>query len=117
MTISMPKKHRKRLLANVDKKVMVKAPKKKIMPKRKSAISKEREEDSAKQITQRNTQGKSSCVQYHFRIGRKVETATALVPVQPDDERTALLHMVLRKRKMTVDIEGMPEWKKKGSKE
>jgi hypothetical protein len=68
----------------------------------KSVISKEREEDFAKQVTQRNTQSKALVSNTIAAEADKV--ATASVPVQPDNERTALSCMVLRESKMTEDI-------------
>jgi len=48
ITRKMPKKPKRWLSANVDEKVMEKALKKKVIPRKKSVISKEREEDVAK---------------------------------------------------------------------
>jgi len=113
MTTSMPKKLRKRLSAKVDKKVVAKAPKKKNMPRKNSVASKEREEDVAKVVTQRNTRSKALVSNTIAGEADKVATATALVPVQPNYERTALPRRLLKRRKMTEDIEGMPEKKKR----
>jgi len=91
----------------------VKAPKNKIMPRKKSVVSKEREEDFVKQATQRNTWSKALVSNTIAGEADKVATATALVPVQPNYERTALPRRLLKKREMTEDIEGMPEKKKR----
>jgi hypothetical protein len=84
-------------VAKVDKKLSAKPPKKKSVPRKKSALHKKKEEDLVKQTTRRNLQKKT--VVSNTIVLEPDKLATALAPVQPDNEGTAMQSMMLRKRK------------------
>jgi hypothetical protein len=90
---------KKKSVANVDKKLTAKAPKKKSVPRKKSALSKKTDEDLAKQVTKRNTRKKTG-----------VSKTTAL---EPDKLAIAMQSMMFRKRKKTQDKAEMMDKKTK----
>jgi type IV secretory pathway protease TraF len=86
----------------------VKAPGKKRVPRMQSA---KREEDLAKRINRRNTQ-KKTFVSKTIALEQD-KLAMALVPVQLDNEGTAMQSMMLRRRKATQDMAKMMDKKRK----
>jgi hypothetical protein len=85
MTAKVPKK---KSVSNVDKRLMMKALKKNSGPRMKSALSKKRDEDLAKQVTKRNTQ--KTTVMSRTVAPEPDKLVTALLPVQSDNEGTAM---------------------------
>jgi hypothetical protein len=86
----------------------LKAPGKKRVPRMQSA---KREEDLAKRINRRNTQ-KKTFVSKTIALEQD-KLAMALVPVQLDNEGTAMQSMMLRRRKATQDMVKMMDKKRK----
>jgi hypothetical protein len=89
----------------------VKAPKKNSMPRKKRAISKKREEDSAKRLSKRNTRKKT--VVSKTIAPEPDKLATALAPVQLDNEGTATQSMMSGKRKTMQDNTEMIDKRRK----
>jgi hypothetical protein len=73
---------------------VAKVSKKKNVPRKKSTLSKKREEDLAKQVTKRNTQ-KKTIVSKTIAL-EPDKLAAAIVPVQPDTEGATTQSMMLR---------------------
>ncbi len=94
--------------AEVHKK-MAKAPKKRSVPRK--ALSKKREEDLAKQVTNRKTWKK--IVMPKTIAPEPDKLATALESVQLDNEGTTMQSMMLTRRKTTHDNAEMMEKKRK----
>ncbi len=90
---------------------MAKVSKKKNVPRKKSTLSKKREEDLAKQVTKRNTQ-KKTIVSKTIAL-EPDKLAAAIVPVQPDTEGATTQSMMLRKRKTMQDKAAKMDTKRK----
>jgi hypothetical protein len=97
-------------VAKVNKRLAAKAPKKNIVPRMQSTLSKKRGKDLAKQITKRNTH-KITIVSNTIALEQD-KLAMVLVPVQLDNEGSATQPMMLRRRKATQDMAKMMDKKR-----